>query len=301
MTDQWNWWRAALKGTFGPNHIDEPQAGFYRSRSRSKTTGEVTFRPIAYWYTGTGELRCKLGDTILADIRAREQWPFVAEHPITRELYDAVRAGGPWPGEHPAAAADRKNSNTAPEDNSLEATRDRIEDLAREAEKVIAAGAATTKAAADRAADLADRLLAREKSADVRRREEMRPHEEAAKAVDAQWRPLRDRAADCKARLKKLVVTPFLLAIEAANKKAEGEAVRTGRPVEAAPRQTVGTTTSTALRTVTSAVIEDYAKTLAYFADNAQVRELVQKLANASARAGTCPDGCRINTDKAAA
>lgn len=292
------WWRAALAGNPAAIDANTPEPGFYETRSKSRATGEVTRSVVAYWYDANGRLRCMNGGDRVNKERAIERWPFAAKRPISEATYKAVRAGEGWPDEHPTAASDR--SNAAPDDDSLEGVRERIEDLAREAEKLIAAGPAPTQVVANQAADLAERLLAREKLADQRRREEMRPHEEAAKAVDGQWRPLRDMAADCKARLKKLVVTPFLLMREAELAQAKATAQRAGLPPPGA-KPAAGSTTSTSLRTVTSAVIEDYPKALAFFEAHEQVKDLIQKLANASARSGVCPAGCRIKTEKAAA
>lgn len=311
--DQWAWWRAALAGGAPPIHADEPAAGFYETRSKNKATGEVTRGVVAYWYAPDGALCCKSGAAMLDDLRARERWPYASKRPITKEVYDAVRAGKGWPDESPAAAADRARAATSDgrarpnaaevDPNSLAVMRERADDLTREAERLIKAGAAKTQDASDQAADLADRLLKLEKAADERRRAEMRPHEEAAAEVDGQWRPLRDRAADCKKRLKVVVVTPFLAAIDDANKKAAAEAVQRGEPAAApAPRKTTsGTTSTVGLRGVKSARITDYPKALAYFAENLKVRELIQQLANAAIRSGTTPDGCELHETKSAA
>lgn len=297
MSNDFTWWKQALTGDVQPIDPNVPAPGFYENRSRHKVTKEITRSVVAVWYDGP-ILKCKNGSAGMLDQhRAIERWPFWSKRPISKATYDAVRAGKGWPDEHPAAAMDRDNA--APLDDSLEGMRERIEDLAREAEKLIAAGAARNQDEADRAADLAERLLAREKLADLRRREMMRPHEEAAKAVDGQWRPLRDMAADCKARLKKLVVTPFLADQETKAAAYRAAAAAAGRPVPTA-KPAAGSTTTTSLRVVTTAVIEDYSKTLQAFADHEQVRDLIQKLANASARAGICPAGCQIKTEKVA-
>jgi len=305
MVDMWEWWRNALGGTAGAINADEPQAGFYESRSKNKTTGEVTRGIVAYWYEPAefeakgcaAKLFCKsgFGDAarMVPDLQARERWPYASKRPIAKATYDAVRAGQPWPDENEAAALDRarqfsNDENAAAEADTFEGIKDRLEDLAREADALIRAGAATTQDAADRAADLADRL---------------RKHMDAAAAVQHKWMPLVNRADDCKGRLKRVVVTPYLVAIEAKQQAERVAAIAAGADPEAvaAPKVRAGTTTTVAPRTVTTATVEDWPKALAYFVDNAKVRDLVQQLANAAGRQGICPAGCKINTAKAAA
>lgn len=326
-TDQWTNWRAALAGTRGPINADEPDSGFYETRSKNKATNEVTRNVVAYWYEAGGwlvkgaaaKLYCKggsgPGSFMLGDIMARERWPYASKRPITKAVYDAVCAGKGWPDENAMATADRERtaatSDGAPRSNSaavvdpdsIEALTERLDDLAREAEKLIEAGAAKTQAASDQAADLADRLRGIEKRADELRDKEKRPHMDAATAVQKKWAPIVVRADDCKARLKKVVVTPFLTAAAAEHAKATAAAIQTGKPAETvAPlKRTAGSTSSVALRPVNSALVEDWPKALAYFGENAKVRELIQQLANAMARQGTCPAGCKIETKQVAA
>lgn len=315
--DQWAWYKAALGGTRGPINANEPQSGFYEDRSKNRTTNVVTRSVAAYWTDDSGVQWFKFRDynAIRLDVdneqsrRAFERWPFLSKRPISHSVYEAVRKTGHWPDENRAAAADRQgeeaatklaNSEHAPDDDSFEALQDRIADLAREAERVIAAGAAKTKDASDQAADLADRLRKLETRADNARDAEKRPHDEASKAVQKKWKPLVERAADFKERLKFVVVTPFLKAESAKAQAAQAAAIKAGAPVETAPR-TAGTTASVGLRTVKAATITDYPKALAYFAENAKVRELIQQLANAAVRQGTTPDGCEVFTDQKAA
>jgi hypothetical protein len=315
--DQWTWWRGALAGTPTPINADEPGAGFYETRSKNKQSGEITRSVIAYWYAPDGSLYCKSGfgatSRMVPDLTARERWPYASKRPITKETYDAVCKSGRWPDESEAAAADRArtsdgkrrpNSDAAPDQDSIEGIAERISDLAREAEKIVAAGAAKTKAESDQAADLADRLLKLEKSADLKRRTAMQPHEERAQEEDRKWRPLRDRAAALKADLKNRVVTPFLIAARDQARAETATAAATGAAIPAQSRgkgPSAGTSGRVSLRETKAARIVDYTKTLAFFANHEHVRALVQQLSNASVRAGITPDGCEVDTTSAAA
>lgn len=312
-TDPWAWWQSALAGNRGTIQADEPETGFFRARFKNKATGDITFYALAYWREAPDNtLRCRLTKVVqgrvlsdmLEDNRARESWPWASKEPISHETYTAYCESGTWPDQHAAATADRRsvesarNSEDAPDAESFDGIRDRIEDLAREADTLIKAGAAKTKAESDRAADLSDRLLKLEKLADDKRAAEKRPHMDAAADVQRKWTVLVTRANAGKADLKKVVVTPFLKKLEqVAASATEAAVVPPGfTPV----KRTAGTTTSVGLRTVTTAVVEDWAKAVDYFAGNTKVRELIQQLANAAAKQGTCPAGCRIHTEKTA-
>lgn len=313
--DQYAWWRNALSGNVGPIHDGDPQSGRYRLRNKNKGTGEITYRPVAYWRDDSGKLFCRVGDRMMDEQRAAELWTYCAKEPITSEVYKAALATGQWPDVHPAAQADRTNhadlanSPNAPDPNSLDAIKDSVENLAREAELLIEKGGAKSKGESDRAADLADRLRKLEVKADERRKQEHEPHKAEIKKLDGLWNPVRDMAGSAKERLKKFVVTPFLKALDEQAIALRENAAKIGTPLTAqegaaldqVARTVAGTTGRAALRTNKSATITDYQKALTYFAENAKVKDLIQQLANAAVRGGTTPDGCEVHEEKVAA
>jgi hypothetical protein len=307
MTDQYTWWRNALAGNVGPMHDGEPQSGRYRLRNKNKQTGAVTYRAVAYWRDEAGALLCRVDDEMVGEQRALELWSYCAKNPISAEEYKCGRLGR-WSDLHPAAEADRSNAANAPDPDSVEAIKDSVENLAREAEALIGKGAAKTKGESDQAADLADRLRKLEVKADTRRKEEHEPHKTAIKALDGAWNPVRDLAAAAKERLKLYVVTPFLKALDAQAAKLREQAAKLGdtspqtaAAIDKSTRTVAGTSGRAALRDFKSATITDYPKALAYFAENAKVKELIQTLADAAIRSGTVPEGCELHVDQRAA
>ncbi|HZP68349.1 MAG TPA: hypothetical protein VFB29_00265 [Pseudolabrys sp.] len=316
---EYSYYFAALAGKAPPCSGDsERHSGRYRMRIKNKQTGEVSFRPVAFWRdwsTTPPRVLCKVGDKIIDDeLRACEIWTHCAANPITSEVYKTAVATGEWPDVHPAAQSDReahadmKNSPNAPDPDSLEAVRDSVENLAREAELLVEKGAATSQDASDRAADLADRLRKLEVKADERRKKLHEPHKAEIKKLDGLWNPVRDLAASAKERLKLYVVTPFLRAKDAEAAKLREQAAKVGdntpqtaAAIDKASRTVAGTNGKAALREFKSAKIADYQKTLAYFAENSKVRDLIQQLADAAVRTGTVPDGCEIHVEKRAA
>ncbi len=322
MTDQWTWWlgaqAAAVAGEIDayfkahPISVDDVQSGFYETRRRNQQTGVVTRGVVAIWRRENGELCGRQDkDMGLLPCEAEKQWPYLAKRPITHAVYKAWIEHGKFPSEIEAEkVAQADGLNDIGDIDQHEMIKDRIEDLTREAERIAAKGAAKTKEEADTAANLARRLKKLEDRADVLRKEEKQPHLDAGRGVDLKWSGLVAGAAYAKNQLMRMVVTPYLDAATAARDaelaKARAEAAAKSEPwVPADPprRITVGDASArkVGLREERTAVIDDYTKCLAYFADNHKIRQLIQQLANASAKQGTCPDGCRINIQQVAA
>lgn len=307
--NEYDFWRNALAGNRAPcNGDSERHSGRYRLRNKNKKTGEITYRPVAFWRDWTAtppRVLCKVGDQMIEDeLRACEIWTYVAASPITNDVYKRAVATGEWPDVHPAVAADRRNSANAPDPDSLEDVTERVNDLIRDAEKTIAKGAATSDDEYKSAETLADLLRDLEVKADERRKATIEPHRAEIKRIDGLWNPLRDRAAEAKARIKKFVMTPFLQARQAQAAKIREQVQKTGTETPAAAvaldkaERSIG---KAALREYKSAMIEDYQAALTYFADNAKVRDLIQQLANAAVRNGTVPAGCKLHTEQRAA
>jgi nucleotide-binding universal stress UspA family protein len=222
-------------------------------------------------------------------------------------------AGNPWPDQHEAVIRDRANSDAAPDDDSFEALKDRIEDLARDADALIKAGGAQSQDAADRASDLANRLAELHKTADTARAKEKRPHDDAAKAVQAKWLPLLGTAEVYK-RIKSAVITPFLVAeakkqreAEEAARKAAAEAAKAGAPVpepapvRAVPKAGSGGRRSVALRTVKVITITDRAAVLKFFENNEAITDTLQKLAEKVTAVGVNVPGVTVTEEQRAA
>src|SRR5215469_5199732 len=194
-----------LAGERLPIDANDPWSGFYRIRLKSRT-GE--WSPIAYWYDShTKELRCQIDGHDINERQAQELWPYAAKNPVSRNDFSERQRTGKWPGEHEAVIG----HNVAPPDDTPESIGERIEDLAREADRLIKRGAANTEADSDQASDLANTLGELESKCTLLHKVEKDPHLNAGRAVDATWFPLRDRARQVKALLKQIVVTPYLM------------------------------------------------------------------------------------------
>lgn len=311
MSD-YEFYMARLRGDDVPMP-DAPQSGRYRLPAR-RTEGRdgkaPTSWPVAIWRDdGTKKLKVMIGRGRLLEEDSKDTgdaflefsstgWPRCIV--VSEQEYRRVIDGGSWADEHDAVS----RSNRAPADDSLDAIKERIEDLAREAAKLIEAGAATSQETCDRAADLANEIAKYEKRADLARKAEKQPFVDGAAAVDQRWQPVIAAAAVYR-RIKLVVITPWLAALDKKRTEDEFQALARGEkephPAERA-KVTAGTRgRSVAMRTVKRVEITDRAALLAHFNDHQKLTELLQTLAETSVRAGVTPPGVKVAETKVAA
>jgi hypothetical protein len=295
--NDWTWYLNALAGNAASITDGEPMTGFYRVRRK----GQEGFSPVAYWIDSkTGKQRCHLDGKDFDEQRALEIWPYASKQPVTADAYDERLLTGKWPDEHSAVV----NHNRAPVADDIAALQDRIEDLAREAEKLITAGPAQTDDDCNQASDLAQTFGELEGKISRLHKVEKEPFLESGRAVDRKWFGLRDRAAELKRRLKAAVVTPFLAKKVEETEKADAAAVLSGADPATLPsvKLTAGSSKrSTGLRTYYRAQIEDKAKLLDALKDHPEVLACIQAIADAAAKQKLALPGCRIVAEKRAA
>lgn len=303
MTDTYKYWRDALDGNFGPVHDGDPQSGFYRK----KLGQNRGFAPVAIWQRG-GKIICLVNGK---EQSADELWTWVCQHPITKEAYDAFMASGQWPDDAP-----KIGDNRPPE--GFDDLRERIEENASEAIAWLKDRTIENQQDADRAANWRDVLNTLGKLAESERKREKEPHLNAGREVDSKYRPLTERVKEVATKLRG-ALTVFLNAEEkrrrakaaAEAKKAEEAAERAAAKGESEPELPVAEPVKVAaggargkrasLRSVTKAEITDYAQALEYFAEHSEVQALIEKLCNATIRAGGKVPGVRAETIKVAA
>lgn len=300
---QYQWWRKALARNRLPVHDGEPRCGLYRWGNRA----------VAIWQTGTdGPSSRKATKKIETHIayngveqyldKEIEHWPHISKEPITPHVYMVCRdAGWKWPGGNRVAeqvvATIGAGHNAPPADSSPEMLADQLSELEREAQRLIEQGAAKTQAAVDEAARVADAIATVEKTVGSLHKRAKEPHLEAGRAIDRLWFPLRDRAAELKQRIKLIVITPFLKADEERRYQENVKMIQAGIEPEAIVDKAAkasGGTRTTALRTVTTAEITDYDTAWAALKDHPTIKEAVQDIANASAKAGVALPGTKI-------
>lgn len=318
MSDQFQWWRDALAGKVGSIEEPNPRSGYFKLRDKSGA-----WQPVAIWERD-GELVCRVG----AESRnAADVWTWCAKNPVAKDAAKHAFEHGSWPGDVPSVG---HNAGTLslPEE---------IDDAATQALAWLTKTGIKDKVAADTAANWRARLLELGKQADKEREAEKRPHDEAAKAVQAKWKPSIETASDAANRLRD-ALTAWMRAEDArvraeqeAKRKEAEEAARKQReaaeaarreaeannlppppepedvplplpPVEPVRVQAGGQRGRKAgLRTITKYVVTDYAAALAHVKDHPDVRAAVEKVAAAQAKAGATVPGVETQTEQVAA
>lgn len=316
MSDQFQWWRDALAGNVGAIEEPTPRSGYFKLRDKSGT-----WQPVAIWERD-GEMVCRVGSETRdpADV-----WTWCAKNPVAKDAAKQAFDTGSWPGDVPTAGSN-SGALTLPEE---------IEDAATHALAWLQKTGITDKTAADTAANWRARLLDLGKQADKQREAEKRPHDEAAKAVQAKWKPSVETATDAANRIRD-ALTQWMRA-EEAKSRAEAEAKRKLVEEAAAKARAIANAAKadaearnlppppepvdvplpldepvkiqaggqrgrkTGLRTITKYVVSDYAAALAHVKDHPDVRAAVEKVAAAQAKTGVAVPGVETVHEQVAA
>ncbi len=324
MSDVWQFWRNALEGKSQPVGPDHPQCGFYKMRDGK----DGPWLPVMIRFDDEGVLRARVGDN--SGVDPLKIWTYCADRPISKE--DAAHAfkTGSFPGDAPAAIGDNSGDLSLAE---------KILDYASQALGWLRKSGIKDAKSKDLAANYRTELLRLRKEADTQRVAEKKPHDEAAKQVQAKWLPLIEGADDAANELRD-ALTKFmreeeakLRAEQAAKWEAERRAAELARAEIEAQRakqfadDPIAALTSdepempmvpvmpepvkvqaggqrgrkTGLREVTRYVVTDHAKALAFFADSEDVKELIGKLAERACKAGVAVPGTEKTVEKVAA
>lgn len=317
QADEFQNWRDALAGNATALHADIPNPGYYKVRAGK----DGPWQPVAIWRKD-GNLVCRVAGEMKDPLAV---WTWAAKNPVSKEAAKHAFEHGTWPGDVPMPG---HNSGTLslPEE---------IDDAVAQVSAWLSSTKVTDKVAADTASNWRARLLDLSKRADKQRETEKRPHDDAAKAVQAKWKPVIDRATDTANKLRD-ALTAYMRAederqrreAEAARKAAEEAARKQREEAEAArreaaaknappppepedvplpfvepPKVQVGGQTGrkTGLREITRYEVEDYDAALAAVKDHPDVRAAVEKVAAARCKTGVAVPGVRTIKEKVAA
>jgi hypothetical protein len=126
--------------------------------------------------------------------------------------------------------------NNPPEPTPIDAAKDTLADLTLEAQNWFDGAEVENQAQADEVSRIIDAARKAGKAFDGERKTAKQPHMDAAKAVDAEWKPLID-GAERVATVGKAALTPFLMAQEAEKRAREAEARRVAEEAAAVARK----------------------------------------------------------------
>lgn len=312
-------YQANLAGEKVPIHDGEPhvKVGYYKLR-RGR---DAPWLPVCIW-KHEGTLVARVG----TDMEAPENiWLHCADNPVSKaDALFAFDNSNRWPGDAPTPLSNHPPSDD-PFENlcaELEAERQRVEAWTAEAHE--------GKTAADMASNWLDGLRKLEKRVVAAFDEEKAPALAESSRIDVKWRGAKTLAAsikkkmdDCfqaigrkeKARLQAIADAKAKEEAEARRKqweedqaKAAAIAAEHNIPIDPEPvpevvvqapivRAAFGGAQGArnAVRALPPrAVVEDWAKAAAYFAGNARLREVVQKLCDHAAKDGHVVPGVKI-------
>jgi len=297
--EQQKFWQDQLAGNH-PDVTEDPQCGYYRGTWHKN---DKSARPIAIWITEDGEMTCLVGwggdnfkakpDTLL------DRWLFFCQSPVSYETYLHVyQTGDPWPEEATVEALPGAGHNRPPEGHELH--KSNLDALEAALKKQLGIGEAEQdKTWADRTANYRSRILALKREVEDERTKKREPHLEAAAKIQAQYKPLVDALESWNKTIRSALDAWKKRADEAAKRKLveEAQKVAAGEksleemevPKEVAAvggKKAGGTGRATGFRTVRRATITDYDAALKHFAQNSQIKSIVQALCDKDAREG---------------
>ena len=344
MSDAYGYWRAKLKGEdadmlpiFGGERAsgEEPQPGIWKVKARKG--GPLV--PMRVWLTDDAgetkhqwspglQLAGTIGGNVSTLAELERAWAHRKDANSAASKADLAHYDehGVWPGEigHNSGAA-----------TPLEELADAVDVATTWLSKT----AIADKTAADMAANHRTKLQGLIKRVDAEREVEKALHMQAAKAVDAKFKPKIDAGTDAANALRDALTKwmreeetkaraeadrkhrDAMAAAEAERKRiAEEQAAKMAAdpiaaltdpapelpPIPIAPEpikvQAGGQAgRKTGFRTVTKYVVTDYAKALAAVKDHPDVQAVVQKVAAAMAKAGAKVEGVEEVKEKVAA
>lgn len=328
MSDGYEWWRGALAGKAHEIVDGRPENGFYRMR-RSRNG---PWLPVAIFTTTAGEHVALVGSE-----RKREDpnyiWTWCAKHPVAQaDAKHAFANGNTWPSDAPTIGDNAAKAGIGP----IELLRDYMETARSWFSKI---GKIDNQKAADQAANYADEILRLKSSADAERDAKVRPHLEAQREINGQYKPTIDEAT-VLARQIKDASTGYLVSekrrledearakYEAQRRAAELERARIEAerakqmrddpiaaltspepelPIAPLPPEPVKVHAGgqrgrrMGLRKETVYSVADFDAVYAWAKDNPKVREAVEKVAIQAAKAGVAVPGIKAEEVERAA
>lgn len=280
-----------LAGEAVPLHDAHPQAGYYKMR-RGKGG---PWMPVAIW-EHEGQMIAVVG-TGEANGRQRRDpddiWTYCAGNPVSKADAKFAFEHGKWQGDAPTIGDNSREYPATYEGISAEfadyaeLVRQFLADVERD-------GGIHTKVRADQASNMADKISGTVKNGIGKRADELRealvrPHLEAQREINGQFKPLVDEAKVLDRKLRDAATAWAKSEQDRLRKEAEEKAriEREKSPsaeihiVPEVPKVQVGGERGAkrSLKTRRVARVTDYAAALAHFANSDEVRQAVEKLA----------------------
>lgn len=272
-----------------------------------------------------GVLRARVGTDV---VDAASVWTFCAKHPVSKGAFDTFEQTGSWPGDAPEIGHNSGDLSLA----------EQVKEYAELALSWLRKSGIKDSVSKDKAANYRAKLIELGKAADAERDAKKRPHDEAARAVQAEYKPIIDEAKAAAEEIR-AALTVYMreeeriaeakrqeefrkeqerVAAERARIEKERAALAESDPalamLEPEPELPMAPAApepvkvraggqrgrATGLRTVTTYEITDYAAALAHVKDHPDVVAAVEKVVRAQAKAGASVPGVEARVEKVA-
>ena len=310
VSDGYDWWRKSLAG-HGPKIIeDEPHNGFYRMRAHRNGP----WLPVAIFVKKGGQQIARVAGGVR---KPEDVWTYCAGNPVSQADAKYAFEHGEWPGDAPTIGDNAEKAGVGP----LELLLDYMETARSWFSKV---GKIADQKAVDQAANYAAELARLKSNADKERDSLVRPHLEAQRDINGQYKPsiddadklIKDIKRSCdayliaeKRRLEEEARAKYAAeqkAAEEERKRIEAERAKQMRddpiaaltspepelPMAPPPPEPVKVHAGgqrgrrMGLRKETVYSVDDFDKVYAWAKDNPKVHEAVEKVAIQAAKAG---------------
>lgn len=322
------WWSAAIAGRKPEIIVDQPQCGYFKMR-RGRGGAWI---PVAIITGRDGDQIALVG----AERERRDPldiWSYCAGNPVPQaDAKHAFQNNNEWPGDAPTIGDNAEKAGVGP----LELLSDYIGTATAWFKKI---GKIEDEKAANQAANYATELLRLKSEADRERDSKVRPHLEAQRQINGEYKPVIEDAEALAKQIKR-ACDDWLRAekrrleeearkkYEAERKAAEEERQRLEAerakkmaedpvaamtepepelPMAPPPPEPVKVQVGgqrgrkMSLRTVTVYEISDYQAALAFAAEHPDVRAAVEKVCRAAAKAGEKVPGLVVKQEERAA
>jgi hypothetical protein len=281
--DDYAVWTALLRGEHADTEARVAYCGHWRMRSHRN--GQLV--PVSIWRSPDGAIVGRVGRTGIA-MTIDERWcenvmAYCIRDPVTQEAYDHYMQHGRWPDDAPGHAIPASN---LPKDEAL-ALKVQVDAEFEELQHELDAAESDAIFTEERIRRLENwriRFHQLQTVCETLRREEKRPYDQAAAAVQAKYSPLYVKCGTAKLMIDSRT-TAYLLAKQKRIDDAIGTAPAYDIPAEdvTAAVQTVGGRVG--LKTRWKAEIWDYDLALQACKHHPEVEDAVQSVANQAARA----------------
>lgn len=315
MADEFQFWRDAIAGNNPSIDADNPQSGYYKKRAHK----DGPWLPVAIWRKDEVGLVARVGSNT-EDPHAI--WTYCADNPVSKEDAKHAFETGKWPSDAPTLGDN--SGNITP----LEILKDYIDTAKAWFSK---AGKIDTQKAVDTAANYAAELARLKTNADKERDAKIRPHLDAQREINGEYKPAIEYADTLSKQIKR-ACDAFLIAekkrleeearrkyeaeraaAEAERKRIEEERAKKMEedpiaaltepepepelPMPPPPQEPVKVSAGgqrgrkMGLRKDTVYSVTDFDAVYAWAKDNPKVREAVEKVAVQAAKAGVAVPG----------